>query len=150
MRKTLGEIFEAHRKLIKNVDKVEHLRKHACPALFYFLQLAFNEQVEWVLPEGAPPFKQDKNPFGRTGSHLGRELRFVYLFLKGGNDGLRQTPREVRFRNMLELLHEVEVELLLSVKDKTFDKKFRCQKKIVEEAFPGLLEQPFSLRYLRG
>ena len=38
---------------------------------------------------------------------------------------------------------------MLALKDGKFASTYRCTKAVVDEAFPGLLEQPFNLRYFR-
>ncbi len=150
MTKTLGEVFTEARKITKPTEKTEFLRKHLSPALAWLLQLAFNDDVKWLLPEGTPPYKAEKAGPGLTESHLMREMRRLYIFLDGGEPGLKQLRRELIFRDMLQVLDNDEVELLISVKDKTFPKVFKCTKAFVEKTFPGLLQQPFTLKFIRN
>lgn len=148
-KRTLGELFQHLATLSKQADKVACLREHDSTTLRYFLGLA-HSGVEWLLPDGAPPFRPDMAPLGYSPSHLMRELRTVYLFVKGGGaEQLNQLRREQLFQQMLERLHESEVQLLLAVKDKTFGTKYRCTKAVVNAAFPGLLDNPFPVRLLR-
>jgi hypothetical protein len=149
MRITLGEVFDQLRKLPTNDKKVAHLRQHAGPGVFYILKLAFNKPT-WLLPDGCPPFKQDPGTPGLTPSHLMKELRTLYLFFDGGHNGLTQLRREKLFQSMLERISAVENELILSVKDGSFDKTYKCSKKLVDDAFPGLLKTPFTTKFLRG
>lgn len=149
-KRTLGELFEHLTTLSKQADKTACLREHDSTSLRYFLGLA-HSGVEWILPDGAPPFTPDGAPLGYSPSNLMRELRTMYLFLKGGGaDHLNQLRREQLFQQMLERLHSSEVQLLLSVKDKTFGTKYRCSKAVVNAAFPGLLDNPFPIRLLRS
>ena len=76
----LGEILTHQKTLTKITDKVAWLQKHHSPGLTYLLALA-HAGLEWDLPPGAPPFKQDPGPIGLTPSHLMRELRILYLFV---------------------------------------------------------------------
>lgn len=147
MRKQLGEIFEEVRRQPTLPKKSEVLKANAAPYLFWFLLLAFKEDVKWMLPEGTPPYKQDPGTAGITPSHLVREIRKMYIFLEGGNTALRPARREQLYRQMLEAISATEVELLTSVKDKTFEKTFKCSRQCVEKTFPGLLEQPFNIRF---
>jgi Family of unknown function (DUF6433) len=149
MTQTLGEVFVAGRKLTKADERVQHFRKHLSPALAWTLQLAFNDQVKWLLPEGTPPYKPEVAGPGLTESHLMRELRRLYIFLEGGEPGLTQLRRELIFRDMLQILDANETELLISIKDKTFSKQFKCTKAFVEKTFPGLLQQPFNIHFRR-
>lgn len=148
MLRSLGEIFEKQQKLIKITDKVQNLRENDSPGLRYLLALAHSEH-EWLLPEGAPPYKIDPGAHGLTPSNLLREMRTLYIFLKGGNDTLTQMRREQLFQQLLERLHKTEAEMIIAVKDKKFVNKYRVPKNIVNDAFPGLLDQPVSVKFHR-
>ena len=143
----LGEILTHQKTLTKTTDKVAWLQKHHSAGLTYLLALAHAE-VEWDLPPGAPPFKQDSGPIGLTPSHLKRELRILYLFLKGGSP-VKSYRREQLFQQLLERLHSDEVAIVMALKDGKFPSTYRCTKAVVNGVFPGLLDQPFDLRYIK-
>ena len=143
----LGEILTHQKTLTKTTDKVAWLQKHHSAGLTYLLALAHGE-VEWDLPPGAPPFKQDSGPIGLTPSHLMRELRILYLFLKGGSP-VKSYRREQLFQQLLERLHSDEVAIVMALKEGKFPSTYRCTKAVVNGAFPGLLDQPFDLRYIK-
>ena len=143
-RKTLGEVFAELPKKVKNADKIEWLRQHHSPAMFYLLTLAFRDDVpKFLLPEGAPPFKPWKGRKYSEPSELQNELKRLYIYLEGQEPGLRQWKRELFFQRILEAISAEDVALLVAVKDKRLDKDFRCPRKVVEEAFPGLLTHPY-------
>ena len=143
----LGEILTHQKTLTKITDKVAWLQKHHSPGLTYLLALA-HAGLEWDLPPGAPPFKQDSGPIGLTPSHLMRELRILYLFIKGGSP-IKPHRREQLFQQLLERLHADEVAIVMALKDGKFPSTYRCTKAVVNGAFPGLLDQRFELRYFR-
>ena len=143
----LGEILTHQKTLTKTTDKVAWLQKHHSAGLTYLLALAHAE-VEWDLPPGAPPFKQDVGPIGLTPSHLMRELRILYLFLKGGSP-VKSYRREQLFQQLLERLHSDEVAIVMALKEGKFPSTYRCTKAVVNGAFPGLLDQPIDLRYIK-
>ena len=143
----LGEILTHQKTLTKTTDKVAWLQKHHSAGLTYLLALAHAE-VEWDLPPGAPPFKQDSGPIGLTPSHLMRELRILYLFLKGGSP-VKSYRREQLFQQLLERLHSDEVAIVMALKEGKFPSTYRCTKAVVNGAFPGLLDKPFDLRYIK-
>ena len=143
----LGEILTHQKTLTKTTDKVAWLQKHHSTGLTYLLAMAHAE-LEWDLPPGAPPFKQDSGPIGLTPSHLMRELRILYLFLKGGSP-VKSYRREQLFQQLLERLHSDEVAIVMALKDGKFPSTYRCTKAVVNGAFPGLLDQPFDLRYIK-
>jgi hypothetical protein len=117
--------------------------------VYYILKLAFNKP-KWLLPEGAPPYKQDPGSTGLVPSHLMRELKIVYIFLEGGNPRLTQLRREQLFQQVLERLDKTENELILAIKEGTFPMRFKISKKLVEDTFPGLLETTMSVKFLRN
>ena len=141
--RSVGEVFEHLKKLSKNAEKIELLQINASPALYYLLKLALND-VKWLLPDGAPPFRQDIGAIGMNPSTLLKELRTLYLYLEGGNDALKQLRREQLFKQFLERLHKDESALILAIKDKQFAKTYKCTKALVDQAFPGLLDLPFK------
>ncbi len=148
--KTLGELFDACAQLTKPADKVALLQANNGTGLQYFLRLAFSDVV-WTLPDGLPPYKPDKAPFGYTPSHLLRELRVLYLFLEDPDapSKIDQHRREQLFQQLLERLHTSEVAVLASLKDKTFTKTYKVTRAIVNTAFPTLLDQPLRVRLIR-
>lgn len=148
-RLTLGEVFDKTRNLKTNEEKQAWLRKNAGPGVYYILKLAFNKP-KWLLPEGAPPYKQDPGQAGLVPSHLMRELKLIYLFLEGGgNTRLTQLRREQLFQQVLERMDKTENEVFLSLKDGNFATKFKISRKVVDDTFPGLLETVMSLKFLR-
>ena len=77
-----------------------------------------------------------------------RELRILYLFLKGGSP-VKSYRREQLFQQLLERLHSDEVAIVMALKEGKFPSTYRCTKAVVNGAFPGLLDQPFDLRYIK-
>lgn len=148
----LAEVFTTQKKLIKIEDKVNNLRWNATPGLYYVLHLALKPEVKWLLPEGMGQFTRDvaaNAAAGLTPSNLNRELRILYLFLDGGGTALSQARRELLFANFLERLHSDEIAMIEALKDGTFANKYRVPKKVVDEAFPGLLDMQFFPRFLK-
>jgi hypothetical protein len=158
---SLSDIFERIKKLPKNADKAKVLTESKSLPLFYLIFLAFSDQVEWLLPEGTPPYKAwGDHPGGhrqmRTGSEpsdLMNEIRRMYIFLKGhpiagpGGDHLSQLKREKLFQEVLEALPAQDVKLLLSIKDKTFNKDYRISRPLIEDTFPKFFEAPHRLTF---
>ena len=59
--------------------------------------------------------------------------------MRGGNDKLSQMKRETMFIQLLEGLHESEAELLMLVKDKNLQSKYRITRALVEEVFDDIV-----------
>jgi hypothetical protein len=72
-------------------------------------------------------------------STIRREFKHFYHFIKGGNDGINSIRRESMFINILEGLHPLESEILILVKDKKLDTKYKITKEIVSQAYPSIV-----------
>lgn len=157
---SLSEIFEQNKKLTKSAERTTWLKKNASAPLYFVLWLAFNDSVEWLLPAEDPEFV----PYGSRNRHyhvgseptdVRNELKRIYLFLKGGpnigpgGDHVRPEKRQKLFLDILESLSAAEVKLLLSLKNKTFSKEYRLSRVLLDETFPGLVDAPFRLRFMR-
>ena len=73
---------------------------------------------------------------GRTS--IRKEYTYFYNFVKGGNDSLSKLRRETMFINILEGLHPLEAEILMLVKDKKLETKYKISKQNISEAFPDI------------
>ena len=144
--RALGEVFDLVAKKIKHEDKIKVLREHASQPLFYLLRLAYNE-ISWAIPEGAPPYKEFKGRKGASASDLMNECKRLYVFLAGLEPNMKPLRREKLFQDVLESLESGEVEVLLAIKDRTLEKQYKLPRKVVEAAFPGLLNPPFDLKF---
>ena len=147
-----------------NAKKVELLQEYVNPALKSILIWNFDESVISLLPEGDVPYAdandqtvysgslsdnlkreaaggesatgQDLDGRGRTS--LRKEFQNLYHFVKGGNMGLNSIRREMMFINLLRALHPMEAELLILVKDKNLQSKYKITKETVAEAYPDI------------
>ena len=63
----------------------------------------------------------------------------LYNFCKGGNPGLTSLRRETMFINILEGLHPLEAEILILVKDKKLEDKYKISKEVVSTAYPEII-----------
>ena len=61
-----------------------------------------------------------------------------YNFLKGGNKTLSSIRRETMFINILEGLHPKEAEILVLVKDKRLQEKYKITLSNVKDAYPDI------------
>jgi hypothetical protein len=73
---------------------------------------------------------------GRTS--IRKEYTYFYNFIQGGNDRLSSRKRETIFINILEGLHPLEAEILMLVKDKNLETKYKISKENVSDAFPDI------------
>jgi hypothetical protein len=101
-----------------------------------FLKGAFDEKLEWLLPEGKPPYTVNEAPVGTEHTWLKQEVKRMFHFLKGGNPQLSQMKRDNMFIQMLEGLSAEEAELLVWAKDGELNKHYKgLTANLVKEAF---------------
>jgi len=116
--------------------KLQVLKHYDTPELRMILKGAFDPNIEWLLPDSNPPYKENEAPEGTEHTYLKREARRLYHFIKGGNPNLSQNKREAMFVQILEGLTKPEAELLIATKDKTLNKKYKgLTANLVKEAF---------------
>ena len=160
------EVLDLVSKQRTNAKKVEVLQKYEDPSLKSILIWNFDESVVSVLPEGNVPYAStgEQNSYSGTlsdkiedavskmgelssnslgsmdqgRSSIRKEYTMFYNFVKGGNDGLSSLRRETMFINILQGLHPKEAEILILVKDKKLEDKYKITKQVVSEAYPDI------------
>ena len=160
------EVFDAASKQRSNGKKVEVLQRYADPSLKAVLIWNFDESIISLLPPGEVPYGSNLEDEMSTGTLSGRindavdkmkemgssslgsqdqgrttirkEYSQFYNFIKGGNDGLSSLRRETMFINILQGLHPLEAEILILVKDKDLESKYKIPKAVVSQAFPDI------------
>ena len=116
--------------------KIDVLRKYDTAELRMFLKGAFDPKLEWLLPEGKPPYKPNEAPIGTEHTWLKQEVKRMFHFLKGGNPQLSQMKRDTMFIQMLEGLSDEEAKLLIQAKDKELNKHYKgLTANLIKEAF---------------
>ena len=76
---------------------------------------------------------------GRGKTSLRREYQNLYHYVKGGNDALATTRREMMFINLLQGLHPREAEVLVLTKDKKLGDKYNITLDQVKEDYPDIV-----------
>ena len=140
MTTSLPRVFSEIAVARTKKQKKELLLKYDCFALQQILKAAFDPNIKFLLPPGAPPivkYQGDTDEPNPTYLHF--HIRKLYLFVEGQSPkNLTTMKREKAFTDILEGIHPSEVELLLQVKDK----KLKCRGltfNLVKETFPNLL-----------
>ncbi len=135
MKLGMAEMLEAASKINGRKEKIEYLRKHYNQGVGLLIKMAFDKNLKWALPEGAPPFKESQ--IDDSEGILYNEMRRLYIFHEGGHPGLTKSRREHLFQQLLETLDKNDAKLLIAVKDKKIPYKGMTQK-LFEEAYPAL------------
>ena len=136
----VSELFKAvHGKKDKK-GKADLLAQHKRDDVKALLIWNFDKQIRSAIPEGEVPYKKNEAPINSGGhTRLVHEWRTLYNYVKGGNDKISQMKRETMFIQLLECLHESEAELLMLVKDKNLQSKYRITRALVEEVFDEIV-----------
>ena len=160
------EVLDLASKQRTNAKKVEVLKKYEDDSLKAILIWNFDDSIVSLLPEGDVPYasageqtsysgtlsekvkdavsKMDELNSNSLGSmdqgrsSIRKEYSMFYNFVKGGNSSLSSLRRETMFINILEGLHPKEAEILVLVKDKRLQTKYKITKEIVSEAYPDI------------
>lgn len=137
-RLLISEVLQKVSNAKTKKEKIELLHKYKTPALQAILIWNFDESVVSMLPEGEVPYNSNEAPVDTEHTRLLHEYRILYNFVKGGNDGLSTTKREIMFIQLLESLHKDEANILCMTKDKLLGKKYKITKACVQEAYPEI------------
>ena len=160
------EVLNLVSKQRTNAKKVEILKKYEDPSLKAIFIWNFDDSIISLLPDGPVPYASvgEQNSFSGTVSEkitdavskmgelnttslgandqgkssIRKEYQRFYNFIKGGNDGLSSLRRETMFINILQGLHPLESEILILVKDKKLQTKYKITQEIVAEAYPEI------------
>jgi hypothetical protein len=158
------EVLELASAQRSSAKRVEILKKYEDNSIKSVLIWNFDESVISMVPEGEVPYAEPTEQTayagslsenisremaggesatgqdldGRNKTSLRKEWVNLYNFVKGGNDSLTKTRREMMFINILRGLHPKEAEILILVKDGLLTDKYRLTKNMVSEAYPDI------------
>ena len=137
MTKRIHEVIDLVSKAKTREEKISLLKQHETQALKDILVGTYHSRVEWNLPPGRPPFEAAEERSVPT--NLLKQTRKFNDLIKGGpGDNLPAFKRESIFIRLIEQIHPDDAELLLKMVAKKQLAK-GLTKKLVEEAFPGLI-----------
>ena len=160
------EVLDAASKQRSKANKVKVLQKYSHPSLKAVMIWNFDETVISLLPPGEVPYATNLEDETATGTlsekindavskmselrttslgsqdqgkaSIRKEFTKFYNFIKGGNDSLSSLRRETMFINVLQGLHPLEAEILILVKDKDLESKYKISKDVVSQAYPDI------------
>jgi hypothetical protein len=134
------EIYEMLEKVSAaktRAEKITMLRNYNHHALLDVMRGAFDDAVQWNLPEGKPPF-QANVPESVPSSLLKENQKFKY-FVKGPlSESMTTVKREQIFVQVLESIHPADAEVVINMINKKSPGK-GITKKLVQEAYPDLI-----------
>lgn len=138
MVKLVYEVIEEASKKKTKSEKIKVLRSNESWALKDILRGTFDEKVSWLIPEGKPPYTPSED-HNSSSNLLRQNVQFSY-FVKGGKgEKMMKAKREQIYITLLESIHPKDAELVIGMIDKKPPFK-GITKKLVQEAFPGLIK----------
>lgn len=159
------EVLELASKQRSAAKKVEVLKKYEHDSLKSIFIFNFDQTIISLLPRGEVPYgeAEDQSVYsgtlseniskearggesatgqdmdGRGKTSLRREWQNLYHFVKGGNDSINNIRREMMFINLLRGLHPLEAEVLILIKDRALETKYKVTLQNVKDAYPDIL-----------
>jgi hypothetical protein len=116
--------------------KLKVLQDNDSVALRQVLRGAFDPKIEWAIPKGEVPYTVNEAPVGTDHTILSQEAKKLYMFVKGGDNTIKQSQRELIFIQMLEGLSAEEAEFLITVVNQKVNNKYKgFTANLVKEAF---------------
>ena len=162
------EVFDLVSRSRTKQKKIEILKKYDDSSLRRLFVWNFDQSIVSILPEGPVPYVgyDEQNTYsGTLTTKISQEVRKMhesgnfslgasdqqghttirieskhfYHFVKGGNDGINSIRRETMYINILQGLHPLEAEILVLVKDKQLETKYKISKDIISAAYPNIV-----------
>ena len=141
------EVLSSVEKETDETKKIEILRRQPA-ALQMLFQYALDPRVVWVLPDGAPPYREPE--MLDLQANFWNEIRKLRYFCTGdgGGDHLSSKKREMMFINILESIDKNDAKVLLATKEKTLPFS-SITVSLIKKAWPGLniIENPDQVMY---
>lgn len=138
MAKLIHEIIVEAGKKRSKAEKVECLKQNESWALKDILRGTYDDAVQWLIPEGTPPYTPNKEE--STPSNLIRQnTQFRYLVDSPDARNVLKAKRENIYIRLLESIHPLDAEIVINMVSKKAIKGI--SKAIVQEAYPGLIQK---------
>ena len=138
MEKLIHEIIVEAGKKRSKAEKVECLKQNESWALKDILRGTYDDSVQWLIPEGTPPYTPNKEE--STPSNLIRQnTQFRYLVDSPDARNVLKAKRENIYIRLLESIHPLDAEIVINMVSKKAIKGI--SKAVVQEAYPGLIQK---------
>jgi len=146
MHLLLPELFEKVSEAKNEAERIQLLRSHKNDGILkYVLALNFDPQYEFDLPKGEPPYKRSPHPVNMAETNFYAESRRLYILIKNHPrrpKNIKRMQVENIFIQMLEGINGIEADMLIALKDKQLQKKYKgLTEGLVRRAFPEILPE---------
>lgn len=131
-----AELFE---ELKTAEDRSKHLRANLSYGVITILQLAFNQRIRLDVPEGEPPYVEDKNPPDRTlrrYDNAVKELGHCTIQTK-----IPSFRKEQIFISVLESVSAQDAKIIIAAKDKKLSELYPfLTEEFIKKTLPEILK----------
>jgi len=136
---TIHEILKMVAAKNAKADKVQVLKAYNCLALRDVLKGSFDDQIQFLLPEGEPPY-EPADPKSVPSSLNKQSRKFRYFAVGGPGERMLKSKVETMYIGLLEAIHPEDAKLVIAMVNKQMTGKYRgLTKNVISEAFPNLL-----------
>jgi len=136
---TIDEVLNKVVLAKTKAEKIQVLRDYNTLGLRNVLKGSFDDTIQFLIPEGTPPYKESSQHTSPS-SLKKQSIRFRFFVKNGPGSQLPKMKLEVMFIRLLEAIPPSEAKVVILMKDKQLETAFKgVTKKLVEEAFPGLI-----------
>jgi hypothetical protein len=138
---TIHEMLKKVVSQTAKADKVKMLKEYNCLALRDILKGSYDDEIQFLMPEGEPPYEpaSDRNP---PSSLHKMSKRFKYFAVGGPGERINKARVENMFIEVLEGIHPDDAKLVIAMKDKKVKSLYKgLTKNVVMEAFPKLISK---------
>jgi hypothetical protein len=138
---TIHEILKMVGKAQTRQEKVAILKQYNCLALRDILKGSFDDQIQFLLPKGEPPY--EPAPLENPPSSLYKmSKQFKYFAVGGPGERMPKHKVEAKFISVLESIHPDDAALVIKMKDKKVKGVYKgLTPMIINEAFPNLISK---------
>ena len=136
MAKQVFEVLTDAGSKKKKADRIKVLQQNESWALKDVLRGTFDDTVNWLLPDGDPPYTPSEVHNHPT-SLLREHKKFGYFARGGPNKDMPKFKIEKMYIGMLEGIHPEDARAVIKMINKEAPKNIT--EEIVKEAFPGLI-----------
>jgi hypothetical protein len=138
MKQGIAELLEEVSNIKTRKGKVEALQKESDnKVLRVIVELAYNPDIKWLLPEGSPPYTKELKERDLQGALYAKAAKLKMFVDPTQYPEMRPAKREQLFIQFLEGIDPDDAELLISVKDKKIPYK-GLTSKLFGEAWPDM------------
>lgn len=124
----------------KPIETIRGLQLNNTAAMRDVIRYAFDD-IPWYRND-LPPFTSDGSPEGLAPTTMYSEVKRFYIFKESYNLPVRR--KDEILIQILESVNTKEVELIKSLFEGTFSKKYGITREIATQAFPNLFQQAIS------